>query len=365
MLEGRVGVRVDDARQLRALVGDLDACPRDAALIWNLATHGRPAIARSLSSDQRTPRSQAQAELASALHLASAMRPSPPHPLFAFEQDDGLTHIPLAARRALDAAGERLSLEAWRSLPPIDRQALAEAGAGAEVDTAAVRALVARATPSPTPQPPRSEPSPASPPASLLDALGPDRPLTAARWTALDALARYALDKLSAHQRRERLVLAYHEIIASTRDAVRSPRRAVASSRVTMSPSALAQLCADGVLPGELIGEVRVAGIMAAKKTPELIPRRHAVALTHVEVDIEPTEVEGELKLVARVEALAPAGVELEAMTAASVAALTLYDRAQSIDRWATVGETQLEGNGDDFGEAVRPARPLSLRAGG
>jgi cyclic pyranopterin phosphate synthase len=112
-------------------------------------------------------------------------------------------------------------------------------------------------------------------------------------------------------------------------------RRAVAQALIRMSPETPAMI-ADGQVPkGDVIAVARVAGIMAAKRTSDLIPLCHPLALTHVSVDFE-TVSDGVL-IRAAVETNDVTGVEMEALTAASVAALTLYDMCKAVDRGMTV----------------------------
>jgi cyclic pyranopterin phosphate synthase len=112
-------------------------------------------------------------------------------------------------------------------------------------------------------------------------------------------------------------------------------RRAVAQALIRMSPETLAMI-ADGQVPkGDAIAVARVAGIMAAKRTSDLIPLCHPLALTHVSVDFEP--VSDGVRITAAVETNDVTGVEMEALTAASVAALTLYDMCKAVDRGMTV----------------------------
>jgi cyclic pyranopterin monophosphate synthase len=119
-------------------------------------------------------------------------------------------------------------------------------------------------------------------------------------------------------------------------------RTAVASCRVVMS-SATAQRLVDGELPkGDALPVVRIAGIQAAKRTPELIPLCHQVALTSVEVAVDVDVAAGTATVTATAHALDRTGVEMEAMTAASVAALTLYDLVKAVQRDVVVTDLQL-----------------------
>ena len=116
-----------------------------------------------------------------------------------------------------------------------------------------------------------------------------------------------------------------------------SRRRAVARAVVRVAPETASRL---GALPkGDAIAAAKLAGIMAAKRTSELIPLCHPVPLTHVAVEIE---VGDEVEIVASAETTAQTGVEMEALVAASVAALTVYDMAKAIDSSMEVAEVRL-----------------------
>ncbi len=136
-------------------------------------------------------------------------------------------------------------------------------------------------------------------------------------------------------------------------------RTAVAEALIRLSPATLA-LLAQGSLPkGDAIETARIAGIMAAKKTPDLIPLCHPLLLTHVEVKAEPL-TEG-IRFVGRVTCRGQTGVELEALTAVSVAALTLYDMVKAIEREAVIERIGLlEKTGGKSGRfRRRPAQAL------
>jgi cyclic pyranopterin phosphate synthase len=116
-----------------------------------------------------------------------------------------------------------------------------------------------------------------------------------------------------------------------------SRRRAVARAVVRVAPETAAQLSA---LPkGDALATAKLAGIMAAKRTSELIPLCHPLPLTHVGVEIA---VGGEVEITASAETTAQTGVEMEALVAASVAALTIYDMAKAIDSSMEIGEVRL-----------------------
>jgi cyclic pyranopterin monophosphate synthase len=116
-----------------------------------------------------------------------------------------------------------------------------------------------------------------------------------------------------------------------------SRRRAVARAVLRVAPETASRL---GALPkGDAIAAAKLAGIMAAKRTSELIPLCHPLPLTHVAVEIE---VGDEVEIVASAETTAQTGVEMEALVAASVAALTVYDMAKAIDSSMEVAEVRL-----------------------
>jgi cyclic pyranopterin phosphate synthase len=119
-------------------------------------------------------------------------------------------------------------------------------------------------------------------------------------------------------------------------------RTAVATCVVELSP-ATAALLADGALPkGDAIAIARVAGIQAAKRTPDLIPLCHHIALTGVTVDLDVDRDTGTVTITATVRARDRTGVEMEALTAASVAALTVYDLVKAVQRDAVVNGLRL-----------------------
>lgn len=120
-------------------------------------------------------------------------------------------------------------------------------------------------------------------------------------------------------------------------------REAVARGALRVRPETL-QLVASGRLPkGDVLAVARVAGIMAAKDTPRLIPLCHPVRLTGAEVDFELNEKRRRVEITARVKAVDRTGVEMEAMTAVAVAALALYDMVKAVDREAVIEEIHLE----------------------
>lgn len=134
-----------------------------------------------------------------------------------------------------------------------------------------------------------------------------------------------------------------------------SERIAVAAGRVTMQPETL-RLIRDGALKkGDVLTVARIAGIMAAKRTSELIPLCHPIALTHLDVQLTLNESESAVEITATARTIGKTGVEMEALTAVSVAALTIYDMAKAIDRAMIIGEIRLlEKHGGQHGDYVR-----------
>jgi cyclic pyranopterin monophosphate synthase len=117
-----------------------------------------------------------------------------------------------------------------------------------------------------------------------------------------------------------------------------SRRRAVASAQVQMSPETSRRL--HDLPKGDALATAQLAGIMAAKRTSELIPLCHPLTLSHIEVTLDVQD--GVVGIVAVAETTAQTGVEMEALTAASVAALTLYDMCKAVDKAMTITELRL-----------------------
>jgi cyclic pyranopterin phosphate synthase len=134
-----------------------------------------------------------------------------------------------------------------------------------------------------------------------------------------------------------------------------SERRAVAEARVRMSPET-AVLVERGDGPkGEVLGTARLAGIGAAKRAGELIPLAHPLALTFVDVEAWVVAEEGLVRLRAEARTVGPTGVEIEAMTAASVAALTVYDMVKGVERGVEVERVALFAKSGGRHDWVRP----------
>jgi cyclic pyranopterin phosphate synthase len=134
-------------------------------------------------------------------------------------------------------------------------------------------------------------------------------------------------------------------------DKPATERRAVARARDRIAPDTARAVLAGDAPKGDVIGVARIAGIQAAKRTGDLIPLCHPLALSFVGVEGEVDAGAGEVTLTAEAHTTGPTGVEMEAMTAAAVAALTVYDMIKGIDRSAEIVEvTLLEKSGGRSG---------------
>jgi len=129
-------------------------------------------------------------------------------------------------------------------------------------------------------------------------------------------------------------------------------REAVATGTVRMKPETLALIQSGGVPKGDVIAVAQVAGVMAAKRTCELIPMCHPLLLTNVDVQIRPDEQESALQITATVRSMGKTGVEMEALTAVVVAALTVYDMCKAVERGMRIeGVRLLKKSGGESGE--------------
>jgi cyclic pyranopterin phosphate synthase len=138
-------------------------------------------------------------------------------------------------------------------------------------------------------------------------------------------------------------------------DKAVTSRRAVAEGRITMQPETLAMIAAGTHRKGDVLGIARIAGIMAAKKTSELIPLCHPLALTRVAVEFELDTAGSAVTCAATVETRGQTGVEMEALTAVQVALLTVYDMCKAVDRGMCMeGIRLLEKHGGKSGSWVR-----------
>lgn len=120
-------------------------------------------------------------------------------------------------------------------------------------------------------------------------------------------------------------------------------REAVASGRVIIGPDAFNLLVDSKTSKGDVLAVARIAGIMAAKKVETLIPLCHALTLQQVEIDFFPNPEKNAIEILARAKAKGATGVEMEALTAVSVAALTIYDMCKSAEKNITIEKVQLD----------------------
>ncbi len=144
-------------------------------------------------------------------------------------------------------------------------------------------------------------------------ALPSARPEAELRLTHLDAAGRAAMVDVS--------------------DKPDTRREAVARGRVSMRPATLGLILSGGMPKGDVLAVARIAGIMAAKRTAELIPLCHPLSLSSVAVELAASEDKAGIEIEARARTTGPTGVEMEALTAATVAALALYDMCKAVDR--------------------------------
>ena len=138
-------------------------------------------------------------------------------------------------------------------------------------------------------------------------------------------------------------------------------RIGVARGRIDMLPATLAIIEAGTAKKGDVLGIARIAGIMAAKKTSDLIPLCHPLALTRVAIEFEAVPADSTrasgIVCTATVETVGPTGVEMEALTAVQVALLTIYDMCKAVDRGMTITDCKLlEKHGGKSGRFVAPA---------
>jgi cyclic pyranopterin monophosphate synthase len=137
-----------------------------------------------------------------------------------------------------------------------------------------------------------------------------------------------------------------------------SHRKAVAEGTIKLLLSTLALIEQGTAKKGDVLGVARIAGIQAAKKTSDLIPLCHPLALTRVAVDFETLELPPRIRCTATVETVGPTGVEMEALTAVQVALLTIYDMCKAVDRGMTITDVRvLEKQGGKSGNYVAPTQ--------
>ncbi len=119
-------------------------------------------------------------------------------------------------------------------------------------------------------------------------------------------------------------------------------RRAVAAASVRMKPETLALIQAGRVAKGDVLSVAQIAGVMAAKKTHELIPLCHPLLITDIDVQLQPDEAKTALHITATVRTTGKTGIEMEALTAVAVAALTVYDMAKAVQKDMRIGDIRL-----------------------
>jgi len=121
-----------------------------------------------------------------------------------------------------------------------------------------------------------------------------------------------------------------------------SQREAVASGRVFMKPETLRRILDRKIEKGDVLAVARLAGIMAAKRTGEMIPLCHPLGIESVDLDFSPEVGKSEIRIESRVKCSGKTGVEMEALAAAAVAALTIYDMCKAVDRGMVIGDIKL-----------------------
>lgn len=132
-------------------------------------------------------------------------------------------------------------------------------------------------------------------------------------------------------------------------------RIALAEGFIGMEPETLRLICEQGHKKGDVLGIARVAGIMASKRTADLVPLCHPIALTHVSVELTPDRERNRVRCLTRAETRGPTGVEMEALCATQVALLTIYDMCKAVDRGMSIdGVRLLEKDGGRSGRWIR-----------
>jgi len=140
----------------------------------------------------------------------------------------------------------------------------------------------------------------------------------------------------------------------SDKDVTR--REATARAIVSMQPETARLIASGSVAKGDVLAVAQVAGVMAAKRTPDLIPLCHPLPITGVSMQFELDEAHARLEIQATVRVTGRTGVEMEALTAAAVAALTVYDMCKAVDRGMSIGNVELlHKAGGQSGEFIRP----------
>lgn len=125
-------------------------------------------------------------------------------------------------------------------------------------------------------------------------------------------------------------------------DKPSTKRRAIAEGRITMHPETLRMILAGSHKKGDVLGVARIAGIMAAKRAPDLIPLCHPLSLTKIEIELNPEEEVNAIHCRTLVETLGQTGVEIEALCATQITLLTIYDMCKAVDRGMMISDIRL-----------------------
>ncbi|MBY4676833.1 cyclic pyranopterin monophosphate synthase MoaC [Marinobacterium arenosum] len=133
-----------------------------------------------------------------------------------------------------------------------------------------------------------------------------------------------------------------HAAMVDVSDKAVTTRQATARAEVRMLPETLRLICEGGHKKGDVLAVARIAGIQAAKRTSDLIPLCHPLMLSKVSVELTPDEANHRVVIEATCKLAGQTGVEMEALTAASVAALTIYDMCKAVDKGMVIGEVKL-----------------------
>jgi cyclic pyranopterin monophosphate synthase len=138
-------------------------------------------------------------------------------------------------------------------------------------------------------------------------------------------------------------------------DKTPTHRKAVARASISMTPETFKKIISNTVIKGNVLETARIAGIMGAKQTPGLIPMCHPIQIRHAAIDFTPDAALHTINIIATIQAFDVTGVEMEAMTAVTIAALTIYDMCKSHDRAMTISDICLvEKSGGKSGVFVR-----------
>ena len=125
-------------------------------------------------------------------------------------------------------------------------------------------------------------------------------------------------------------------------DKASTPRIAIASGKITMLPETFKMVAAGSHKKGDVLGIARIAGIQASKKTSDLIPLCHPLALTHVSLEFTLQDITSSITCQVRAETTGPTGVEMEALTAVQIALLTIYDMCKAVERGMVMSDVRL-----------------------